>query len=48
VQVAHGASQADVEAAAHADANVAAHTAGKTVVKVIFVPAKLLNIVVKG
>jgi leucyl-tRNA synthetase len=48
VQVAHGASQADVEAAAHADANVAAHTAGKAVVKVIFVPAKLLNIVVKG
>ena len=32
---------------ARADAGVAAHLAGKTVVKVIFVKDKLLNIVVR-
>ena len=46
VRVAAGASQEDVLKLAQADAGVAGHLAGKTVRKVIFVPDKLLNIVV--
>ncbi len=43
--------EADVEAikaAAQADAKVAGRLAGKAVVKIVAVPGKLLNIVVKG
>jgi len=47
VKVAAGTSQGEVMKLAEADAGVAAHLAGKTVVKVIFVQDKLLNIVVK-
>ncbi len=47
VTVALDASLEDIKAAALADPNVQAHTAGKDVVKVIYVPAKLLNLVVK-
>jgi leucyl-tRNA synthetase len=36
-----------VEAAARADAGVAGYLSGKTVVKVIYVPGRLLNFVVK-
>jgi len=46
VSVAAAAKQADIEAAARADATIAPHLAGKTVRKVICVPGKLLNFVV--
>jgi len=42
-----GAPEADVKAAAWADEKVKAHTEGKTVVKEIYVPKKIYNIVVK-
>ncbi len=41
-------SQEEVEAKAFADPAVALHVAGKEIVKKIYVPGKLLNIVVKG
>ena len=47
VRVAAGADQATVEAAARGDAAVAGAPAGKTVVKVVFIPDRLLNFVVK-
>lgn len=47
VTVALAAAEADVKTAALADPNVQAHLAGKTLAKVIFVPGKLLNLVVK-
>jgi leucyl-tRNA synthetase len=47
VTVAAGSDEATIQAAALADAKVAARMAGKTVVKVIVVPGKLVNIVVK-
>jgi leucyl-tRNA synthetase len=47
VKVPHGSDEAMVKAAALADAKVAARIEGKTVVKVIVVPGKLLNLVVK-
>ena len=47
VKVPAGTSQGEVMKLAEADAGVAAHLAGKTVVKVVFVQDKLLNIVVK-
>ncbi len=47
VKVAAGASEDEVLKLAKADAGVAAHLAGKTIVKVIFVKDKLLNLVVK-
>ena len=47
VKVAAGASEDEVLKLAQADAGVAGHLAGKTIVKVIFVEDKLLNIVVK-
>jgi leucyl-tRNA synthetase len=47
VSVPAGASQDVVEAAARADANVAAHLSGD-VVKAVFVPDRLLNLVVRG
>jgi leucyl-tRNA synthetase len=45
--VAKDADQAAVEAAAKADATIAQNLSGKTIVKAIFVPGKLLNFVVK-
>jgi leucyl-tRNA synthetase len=47
VTVAAGSDEATIKAAAMADPKVAARIAGKTVVKVIVVPGKLVNIVVK-
>jgi leucyl-tRNA synthetase len=47
VRVPVDADQAVVERAARDDAAVAGHLSGKTVVKVIFVPGRLLNFVVK-
>jgi leucyl-tRNA synthetase len=46
VSVAAGAGEDEVRAAALADVKVLAHTEGKTVRKIIYVPGKLLNIVV--
>jgi len=46
VSVAAGAGEEEVRTAALADAKVLAHTEGKTVRKIIYVPGKLLNIVV--
>jgi leucyl-tRNA synthetase len=47
VTVPAGSDMATIQAAAQADAKVAARIAGKTVVKVIVVPGKLVNIVVR-
>jgi len=47
VKVAAGSDEATIQAAALADAKVVARIAGKTVVKVIVVPGKLVNVVVK-
>ena len=47
IKVAAGSDEAVVKAAAMADAKVAARIEGKTVVKVIVVPGKLVNFVVK-
>jgi len=47
VTVPAGSDEATIQAAAQADAKVTARMAGKTVVKVIVVPGKLVNIVVK-
>jgi leucyl-tRNA synthetase len=47
LRVAAGASEEEVMRLAKADAGVAAHLAGKSIVKVIYVADKLLNIVVK-
>ncbi|MGC1483127.1 MAG: leucine--tRNA ligase, partial [Candidatus Acidiferrum sp.] len=47
LKVPAGASEADVVAKAKADPAVARHIDGKRIVKVIFVPNKLLNLVVK-
>ena len=47
VRVPVDADQAAVEQAARADSSVAGYLSGKTVVKVIFVPGRLLNFVVK-
>ncbi len=47
VRVAADASAKDIEAAALADEKVQSRIAGKTVVKIIVVPAKLVNLVVK-
>jgi leucyl-tRNA synthetase len=47
VKVAAGASQEEVRRVAQADPGITAHLAGKTIVKVIYVQDKLLNIVVK-
>ncbi len=48
IQVAAGADIEEIKAAAQADEKVAARIAGKTVVKIIAVPGKLVNLVVKG
>jgi len=48
IRVDAGADEGTVKAAAHADEKVAARIAGKQVVKEIFVPGKLVNLVVKG
>jgi leucyl-tRNA synthetase len=47
VRVPAGSDEAAVKAAALADAKVAARIEGKTIVKVIVVPGKLVNLVVK-
>jgi leucyl-tRNA synthetase len=47
VRVASDASAKDIEAAALADEKVKGRIAGKTVVKMIVVPGKLVNLVVK-
>ncbi len=47
VRVAVDAAPKDIEAAALADAKVQSRTAGKTVAKVIVIPRKLVNLVVK-
>ena len=47
VTVPAGSDVATIQAAAQADAKVAARIAGKTMVKVIVVPGKLVNIVVR-
>jgi leucyl-tRNA synthetase len=47
VTVPAGSDEATIRAAAQSDAKVAARMAGKTVVKVIVVPGKLVNIVVR-
>jgi leucyl-tRNA synthetase len=46
--IATGSSNAAIEAAALADEKIAAFIAGKEVAKIIVIPAKLVNIVVKG
>jgi len=48
VRVAAGSDEAAVKAAAMADAKVAARVEGKTIVKTIVVPGKLVNLVVRG
>jgi leucyl-tRNA synthetase len=47
ITVPAGSDEATIKAAALADAKVVTRLEGKTVVKVIFVPGKLLNIVVR-
>ena len=47
VRVEAGADQATVEQAARSDPAVAAQLSGKTVVKVVFIPDRLLNFVVR-
>jgi leucyl-tRNA synthetase len=47
VQVVPGTAQDGVVAAAKAEPNVAKHLEGKTIVKVVFVPGKLINFVVR-
>jgi leucyl-tRNA synthetase len=47
ITVPAGSDEATIQAAALADSKVAARLAGKTVVKVIVVPGKLVNVVVK-
>jgi leucyl-tRNA synthetase len=47
IQVPAGIGQAELEAAARADERVADHLSGKTIVKVIVVPGRLVNFVVK-
>jgi leucyl-tRNA synthetase len=47
IKVSAGSDQAAIQAAAFADTKVAARIHGKTVAKVIVVPGKLVNIVVK-
>jgi len=47
VKVAAGSDEGTVKAAALADAKVVARVEGKSVVKVIVVPGKLVNLVVK-
>jgi leucyl-tRNA synthetase len=42
-----GVAQADAEAAARADANVARHVEGREVVKVVWVPDRMLNLVTR-
>lgn len=42
-----GATQEDILAAAKADPNVEKHLEGKTVIKEIYVPGKMVNLVVK-
>ncbi len=48
IMMAAGLSQAEMQALAEADEGIQNFTAGKDVVKVIVVPNKLINIVVKG
>jgi leucyl-tRNA synthetase len=47
IRVPAGSDEATIKAAALADSKVAARMEGKTIVKVIVVPGKLVNIVVR-
>jgi leucyl-tRNA synthetase len=47
VRVAAGAAEGVVRQAAEADPAIAGHLAGKTIVKVVFIPDRLLNFVVR-
>ena len=46
LKVPTGIAQGEIEELAKADATVAAHLDGKRVVKVVYVPNKLLNLVI--
>jgi leucyl-tRNA synthetase len=46
VTVPNGAAQEQIVAAAQADATVAPHLAGKTIRKQIYIPGRMLNLVV--
>jgi leucyl-tRNA synthetase len=48
INVPTDADAAQLEAAAKADERVAEHLAGKQIVKIVVVPGRLVNIVVKG
>jgi leucyl-tRNA synthetase len=48
IRVAADAPQSDAEAAARADPAIARHLDGKQVIKVVFVPKRILNFVAKG
>lgn len=48
VEVAAAASQDDALAAALANGNVAKHAGGKEIKKIIYVPGKILNLIVPG
>ncbi len=48
IYAAFGAPREELESKALADEKVQAHTSGKTIVKIIVVPDKMVNIVVKG
>ena len=47
IRIAADAGKDDALAAAHADERIAAQLAGKTIVKEIYVPGKIVNIVAK-
>jgi leucyl-tRNA synthetase len=48
VDVAPDADQAEVERAARADENVGRTLEGKELVKAVYIPGRLLNLVIKG
>jgi leucyl-tRNA synthetase len=48
IRVPAGADKAEIEAAARADARIEELLAGKTIVKIVVVPGRLVNFVVKG
>ncbi|MCX7420210.1 MAG: class I tRNA ligase family protein, partial [Planctomycetia bacterium] len=47
ITVAAKADQATIEAIAKADPNVTSHLEGKTIAKVVYVPGRMINFVVK-
>ena len=48
IEIAADADRADVLAAAKAQTNVARHLEGKSIIKEIYVPGKLVNLAAKG